>query len=139
LIRWIERVSLGVGVMTVPATHAAASIVRQTPVACDTVERPAAVWWLLVVGGLTVLGLQSWNDAFYAWWAGHVNPLPGQLVLAWVFIACIPIHLGEALYVYLGAPRRGLLRSRVAWTLQTLILGYPSTRLFRKHPSRVDA
>ncbi len=98
----------------------------------DVVERPALVWWVLVIGGLGILALQSWNNDFYAWWTSHVNALPGQAVMGWIFLACIPIHVGEALYVYATAPRRGLTRTRTAWALQTLVLGYPSTHLFRK-------
>jgi hypothetical protein len=102
----------------------------------DSIERPAAIWWVLVLGGLTTLAFQSWNAPFYAWWTSHVNWLPGQAVMAWIFVACIPIHVGEALYVYVAAPKSGLVRSRVAWAVQTLLLGYPSTHLFRKRAAR---
>jgi hypothetical protein len=105
----------------------------------DTVERPAPIWWVLVLGGLTILAFQSWNAPFYEWWTSHVNWLPGQAVMAWVFIACIPIHAGEAIYVYLAAPRSGLARSRVGWAVQTMVLGYPSTHLFRKRAARLRA
>lgn len=121
------------------ASRASAPREPDTVDAHDRVERPAAVWWVLVLGGLTILGLQSWNTGFYAWWTGHVNWLPGQAVMAWVFIACIPIHVGEAIYVYLAAPRSGLPRSRAAWTIQTFVLGYPSTHLFRKRAARLRA
>ena len=107
---------------------------REPVDAGDTVERPAIVWWVLVIGGLTILAFQSWDAPFYAWWTSHVNWLPGQTVMAWIFIACIPIHVGEAIYVYVAAPNRGLSRSRRAWAIQTLILGYPSTHLFRRRP-----
>jgi hypothetical protein len=126
--------------MNVPATSRAPE--SSAPVSAgtaDAVERPAVVWWVLVLGGLTVLGLQSWDAAFYTWWVSHVNWLPSQMVMAWVFIACIPIHVGEAAYVYFAAPRSGLLRSRTAWAVQTLMLGYPSTHLFRKRAARQRA
>jgi Domain of unknown function (DUF4499) len=105
----------------------------------DAVERPAAIWWVLVLGGLTVLAFQGWSTPFYDWWTSHVNWLPGQTIMAWVFIACVPIHLSEALYVYVAAPRSGLLRSRSAWAFQTLLLGYPSTHLFRRRAARLRA
>jgi hypothetical protein len=105
----------------------------------DAVERPALVWWVLVLGGLTILWFDGSNPAFYAWWATHVNPLPSQAVLFWVFVACIPVHAGEALYVCMAAPPAGLVQSRWAWTLQTFLLGYPSTRLFRKRAARLRA
>ena len=107
--------------------------------AIDAVDRPALVWWVLVLGGLTILALDSWDPAFYAWWTSHVNPLPGQAVMAWVFVACVPIHAGEAIYVNLAAKKSGLALSRAAWTVQTLILGYPSTHLFRKKVRRRSA
>jgi hypothetical protein len=91
------------------------------------------VWWVLVSGGLTVLGLQAFSAHFYAWWALHVNPLPGQVVMRWILFACIPIHVYEALYVYGRADKLGMRRSKAAWTVQTFFLGYPSTHLFRKH------
>jgi len=98
------------------------------------------VWWVLVLGGLTVLAFQGWSAPFYGWWTSHVNWLPGQAFMAWLFVACVPIHAGEALYVYVVAPRSGLSRSRSAWALQTLLLGYPSTHLFfRRRAARLRA
>jgi hypothetical protein len=123
--------------MNVPASsQASAPSAPETHDAGDAVERPALVWWVLVLGGLTILALQSWNASFYAWWTSHVNWLPGQIFMSWIFIACVPIHVGEAIYVYVTAPRRGLSRSRAAWTIQTFVLGYPSTHLFRKRAAR---
>jgi hypothetical protein len=103
------------------------------PLSADAVEFPHALWWVLVLGGMTVLGLQSFDASFYQWWAAHVNALPGQLVMRCIFLACIPVHLGEALYVHRTAAKLGMRRSKVAWTVQTLLIGYPSTHLFRKH------
>jgi hypothetical protein len=126
--------------MSTPLTTQASAVhapAPETPDLCDAVERPAVVWWVLVLGGLSVLGLQSWNAEFYGWWTSHVNALPGQAVMSWIFIACIPIHAGEAIYVYLAAPRSGLTRSRTGWAIQTLVLGYPSTHLFRRRAARL--
>jgi hypothetical protein len=107
--------------------------VDAAPHSVDAVELPHAAWWVLVLGGMTVLGLQSFGASFYAWWAAHVNALPGQLVMRWIFFACIPVHLAEAIYVHQTAEKLGMRRSKAAWTVQTLLLGYPSTHLFRKH------
>jgi hypothetical protein len=107
--------------------------VATAPHTADAIERPRLVWWVLVLGGLTILGCQSFSASFYAWWAVHVNPLPGQLVMRWILYACLPIHVYEALYVHRVAGRVGMPGSKTAWTAQTFLLGYPSTHLFRKH------
>jgi hypothetical protein len=106
--------------------------VARTLATADALERPHVVWWILVIGGLTLLGLQSFSAPFYAWWVMHVNPLPGPLVMRWIFLACIPIHVYEALYVRRTADKLGMRRSKTAWMVQTFFLGYPSTHLFRK-------
>jgi len=106
--------------------------VSEAPVHADTLDRPHVAWWLLVGGGLTVLGLQAFSAPFYAWWVSHVNPLPGQLAMRWILFACFPIHVYEALYVHARARKLGMHRSKMAWTVQTFLLGYPSTHLFRK-------
>jgi hypothetical protein len=109
------------------------SPVSRAPGSVDAVERPHVVWWVLVIGGLSVLALQALSAPFYSWWVSHVNPLPGQGVMRWILIACAPIHVYEALYVYGAARKLGMRRSQTAWAVQTLLLGYPSTHLFRKH------
>jgi hypothetical protein len=107
--------------------------VSDAPATADALERPHVVWWLLVLGGLGVLGLQAFDAEFYGWWVRHVNPLPGQIVMRWIFYACFPIHVYEAFWVHKTAGKLGMLRSKTAWTVQTFLLGYPSTHLFRKH------
>jgi hypothetical protein len=107
--------------------------VVEAPASADALERPHVVWWILVIGGLALLGLQSFSAPFYAWWVMRVNALPGQLVMRWIFFACIPIHVYEALYVRRTAEKVGIHRSKTAWIVQTFLLGYPSTHLFRKH------
>jgi hypothetical protein len=107
--------------------------VVEAPESADALERPHVAWWVLVIGGLTLLGLQSFSAPFYAWWVVHANALPGRPVLRWIFLACIPVHVYEALYVRRTAAELGMGRSKSAWTVQTFFLGYPSTHLFRKH------
>jgi hypothetical protein len=104
----------------------------------DVVERPRLVWWVFVLGGLTVLGFQGFSTDFYSWWVLHVNWLPGKRTMAGVFIACVPIHVVEAIYVHRLALRLGMHESAVGWSVQTLLLGYPSTRLIRNR-ARKDA
>jgi len=98
----------------------------------DKVDRPHPIWWVLVLGGLTLLGFQAFSTRFYDSYIAHVNPLPGQSVMLAIFIACIPIHIFEAIYVYRLAQELGLHRSAAGWSLQTLLIGFPSTLLIRK-------
>jgi hypothetical protein len=103
-----------------------------SPDANDKVDHPHPIWWALVLGGLTILAWQGFSAPFYAWWTGHINPLPGQSFMRWLFIACAPIHIFEAIYCYRLARRLGLRRSAAGWSAQTFFLGFPSTRLLRK-------
>ena len=98
----------------------------------DVVERPKPVWWCLILGGLTVLALQAFDTSFYTWWTSTMHPLPGQHVMLWILIACVPIHVFEAVYVYRLARQMGMIQSSLGWALQTFMLGYPSTYLMRK-------
>jgi Domain of unknown function (DUF4499) len=98
----------------------------------EKVERPHVLFWIAIVGGLTILGLQGFNDSFYGWWVAHVNALPAQSTMAWIFLACIPIHLGEALYCWRLSNRLGTPGASAAWALQTFVIGFPSTRLLMK-------
>ena len=98
----------------------------------DTVDAPALYWWVAIIGGLVLLGIQGFNTEFYNWWIANMHPLPGQNVMAWILIACLPIHLFEAIYVYRVAQHLGMPNSAMGWAVQTFILGYPSTHLIRK-------
>jgi hypothetical protein len=98
----------------------------------EKVERPHVLFWIAIVGGLTILALQGFNDSFYGWWVAHVNALPAQSTMAWIFLACIPIHLGEALYCWRLSNRLGTPGASAEWALQTFVIGFPSTRLLMK-------
>jgi hypothetical protein len=102
----------------------------------DRVERPHFAWWVAILGGLTVLCLQGFSSSFYAWWIEHVNPLPAQSTLAWIFLACIPIHAGEAVYCWKLSNRLGTPNLSLGWALQTFIIGFPSTLLLMKRDRR---
>ena len=95
----------------------------------DRVEPPKLIWWFVILGGLGLLALQSLHAPFYAWYTTTLHPLPGQNVMLWILIACLPIHLFEAVYVFRLAQKLGLSQSAPLWALQTFMLGYPSTRL----------
>lgn len=102
------------------------------PSLADVVDHPHWTLWLLVLGGLTILALQGFSTPFFQWWVAHINRLPSQRGMAWLFVVCIPIHVFEAVYVHRLARRLALSRSVLGWTVQTLLLGYPSTRLIRR-------
>jgi hypothetical protein len=98
----------------------------------EKVERPHVLFWIAIVGGLTILALQGFSDSFYAWWVAHVNTLPAQSTMAWIFWACIPIHAGEALYCWRLSNRIGTPGASAEWALQTFVIGFPSTLLLMK-------
>ncbi|HMJ53898.1 MAG TPA: DUF4499 domain-containing protein [Polyangiaceae bacterium] len=98
----------------------------------ESVERPHLLWWVAIVGGLTVLGLQGFSSSFYGWWSEHVNALPAQSTMAWIFLACVPIHVGEALYCWRLSNRLGTPGASTGWALQTFVIGFPSTWLLMK-------
>jgi hypothetical protein len=104
----------------------------------DGVERPHLAWWIGVEGGLTVLALQGFSTSFYAWWTANVNALPAQSTMAWIFLACIPVHLGEALYVHWQSNRIGTPQASMGWAVQTFFIGLPSTLLMIKRARAYD-
>ena len=95
----------------------------------DRIEPPHLVWWVLVLGGIALLALQGLHAPFYAWYTTTLHPLPSQYVMTWILIACLPIHIAEAIYVFRLAHKIGLVESAPLWGLQTFMIGYPSTRL----------
>ena len=108
----------------------------------ERVERPHLLWWVAIVGGLTILGLQGFSSSFYGWWIANVNALPAQSTMAWIFLLCIPIHVGEALYCWRLSNRLGTPDASTQWALQTFVIGFPSTRLLMKRargPSAVTS
>jgi hypothetical protein len=98
----------------------------------DRVERPHFAWWIAIVGGMTVLALQGFSTSFYEWWTAQVNALPAQSTMAWIFLAIIPIHIGEALYCFRLSNRLGTPGASMGWALQTFVIGFPSTWLLMK-------
>jgi hypothetical protein len=98
----------------------------------DGIDRPHILWWIAIVGGLTILALQGFSAPFYAWWTTAVNPLPGQTVMMWLFLGIIPIHIAEAVFCYRLASRLGMPQHALGWAVQTFVIGFPSTRLLMK-------
>jgi hypothetical protein len=90
-------------------------------------DRPNIVWWLLVLGSLTLLALLAFRAPVYAWWVARAFPLPPRPALVALFAVAVALHIGEATYAARLARRFKLPAG--AWAVQTLLLGFPSLRL----------
>ena len=90
----------------------------------DVVERPALGWWVAVCGGLGLLFFLAFTPA------GRLFPLLPRPLLRTIALIAIALHVGEAAYAHKLAKEAGL--DVNGWTLQTLVLGYPSLRLLLK-------
>jgi hypothetical protein len=90
----------------------------------DVVERPALGWWIAVGGGLGLLFFLAFTPA------GRLFPLLPRPLLRTIALIAIALHVGEAVYARKLAKEAGL--DVNGWTLQTLLLGYPSLRLLLK-------
>jgi len=97
------------------------------------VERPHVGWWISIFLGMTVLGLISLNEVTGAWFQSNIPFLGTVPISVWriVFLIALALHVGEGIYAWRAASRAGLKRAR-GWGMQTLLLGWPSTRLLRK-------
>lgn len=93
------------------------------------IERPAAIWWWLIVPPMTLLGVLSASAAqAQAWRAWSGLPMD-QLVYQWIFAGAMAAHVGEGAAAWWLAGRSAEAPRRLGWALQTLVLGYPSLRL----------
>jgi len=97
----------------------------------DRVDHPNPLWVVLVIGGLGLLWLQGYSADFHGWWSAHVHALPPQHLWRWLFVACVPIHVAEAVYSHRLARRLGLVRSAAGWSASAFFLGWPSVRLLK--------
>lgn len=95
----------------------------------ETVEHPHVFWWASILFGMSLLSVLALSDAAYALWSQQVTTFFPQALLRIILIGAVAAHIGEALYAYRLAGRLGLARSQLSWTLQTLVLGFPSLRL----------
>jgi len=98
----------------------------------DTVERPHVAWWLAVLGGLGLLAVLATSPDAYAGYAAHVHALPSQRILLWMLAGAAVLHVGEAAFCYRLAKQLGMEQAAAGWLVQTLLLGFPSTRLLLK-------
>jgi len=98
------------------------------------VERPHPGWWAAVFSGMIILGLISFNAPIGEWFQASVPllelmPIEGWRIIFWIAVA---IHIGEAIYARIVSKKADL-KTSLGWTIQTLLLGWPSTRLLRRY------
>ncbi len=98
----------------------------------DTVDHPHPVWWVLVIGGLTLLAFIGFSQPFYDKYTLAIHTLPARQWMMWLFLGCIPIHVYEAWYAWKVAGELGMEKARLGWAIQCFVLGYPSTHLLKK-------
>jgi hypothetical protein len=102
------------------------------------IRRPSLLWRGFVLGGVTTMGVLSFNDdAWEAWEENVSDALPRSTVRA-IFYGTIGVHVAEALLVRRKARRAGL-ANRGAWTRTALLYGFPTMFKLRKEIRSGDA
>eukprot|EP00698_Gefionella_okellyi_P005976 TRINITY_DN15417_c0_g1_i1.p1 TRINITY_DN15417_c0_g1~~TRINITY_DN15417_c0_g1_i1.p1 ORF type:complete len:125 (+),score=22.22 TRINITY_DN15417_c0_g1_i1:69-443(+) len=102
----------------------------------DSFQTPTFWWFLLLDGGLGLLAAISLNDTAYTWFVRSVLDVVGAAFLfpRWlvrgIALAATVVHIAEAIFVFATARQVGMKRTGWLWTLQTLIVGFPSLMLF---------
>jgi 3beta-hydroxy-delta5-steroid dehydrogenase/steroid delta-isomerase len=98
----------------------------------ERVERPAAGWWVAILGGMGALALLALSPDAHAAAErvlGVFAPRPLLLgVLAWA----LGLHVWKALRAVQMAERLGLRRTTLAWGWQTFALGFASLSLLER-------
>ena len=105
----------------------------------DVIDRPHWIWKIIVWGGLGLLAIMAFSGDFYAMWNRELYQLPAQSTLAWIFVACVPVHLFEALYAYRLARKLGLDATAASWAWQCFAIGFPATWLLIKRKRAAEA
>jgi hypothetical protein len=99
--------------------------------ATSPVVRPHWGWFFLLDGGLALLCAVACSDRAYRRVAG-VGPLPRQSALRRLLGVAAAVHVVEAIAAARGARRRAM--PVRGWTLQTLLVGFPSLLALRRAP-----
>jgi hypothetical protein len=100
------------------------------------VVRPSLFWFLLLDGGIVVLTKLAVSKSAYDKVDDMTgDALPPRETLQAMLIGTAVVHAAEALVAGRMAKRRGL--SPLGWRLQTLIVGFPSLRMLRRHTRTV--
>ena len=98
----------------------------------QTVERPPAMAWAGVLGGMTAFGIVAFNDGVWERWHAVVPWLPRWLYRAG-FVTAVAEHVRKAGIAHRLATGAGMEPPlRAAWTRQTLLLGFPSLKRLQR-------
>lgn len=100
------------------------------------VDRPHALWWIAILGGMGLTGALALSATAHAWWEAHVTAWTPRPLLIAIFAAACLEHVRKALVAVREAERAGLQATSLAWGWQTLLLGWPSLRLLRARTRR---
>lgn len=96
------------------------------------VQRPHALWWVAVLGGMGLLGGAAYGRPDSVWSRLRLLPLPAAAYRLGFWVAWGE-HVRKAAAVDRAARRAGLPpRDRRAWVRQTVVLGFPSALLFHQ-------
>ncbi len=93
------------------------------------IERPNAIWWVLIVPPMALLAVLTASPASAQQWREFSHLPLTQDVYQWIFGLAMLAHVGEAAFAWRLASHSAQVPLRAGWSLQTLILGYPSLRL----------
>lgn len=96
------------------------------------VRHPHPGWWVSVLTGMTLLGILAFHDGASTWWHQHVTSLFTPGLLRGIFWVAVALHVAEGLWAGWSARRHGGVGHPLGWLFQTLLLGWPSTRLLRR-------
>lgn len=96
------------------------------------VERPAAGWWIAVLGGMTILGLIAYRSSCWRWWSTRVTNAVPRSGFRGLFWAAVATHVVEGAAAVRLAERAGEHAATLSWGAQTTLLGFPSLRLLRR-------
>jgi hypothetical protein len=93
------------------------------------------IWYFLIITGLSLTALVAFSDLnkhrepqlieiFFSMFIGR------QLLMQLIFCSALLAHAMEAFAVVVLCPSEVSFSVRLAWILQTLLLGYPSLKPF---------
>jgi hypothetical protein len=61
-----------------------------------------------------------------------------QSAIAWIFYIAVLLHVLETIFVYFKYPKETSSNTRLQWSVQTFLLGFPSTSLFMHQLARMS-
>lgn len=95
--------------------------------------RVRPVWWLANFGGMVSFGLIALAPPVNGWYRRNVSDRTSNTVLRTGFALAALTHVVEARYARRAAARAGCSgRDSRRWYGQTLLVGFPSVRAFRR-------